>query len=239
MKIIAHRCGPTVYPEQTITSARFALYSGADLVEVDVRYTKDKKIACSHDANVKRVFGVDRLVSDMTAEEFLSLRQAKDPSFPSHLFEHYLKCGIKPLLIHVKEVEVIPDLLELLSRYDYLDDVVLGIMKADAVREVKEYSNKIKVLAFMPKVENIPEFVEAGADYIRLWEDWMSDETVSAVRAHPVGLWIMIGKDVLDRDVGVTTPEGLEKVLDYGVDGILINDIDFLQEALENRVNHK
>ena len=49
----------------------------------------------------------------------------------------------------------------------------------------------------------------------------------------------IIGKDVLDRDVGVTTPEGLEKVLDYGVDGILINDIDFLQEALENRVNHK
>ena len=87
MKIIAHRCGPTVYPEQTITSARFALYSGADLVEVDVRYTKDKKIACSHDANVKRVFGVDRLVSDMTAEEFLSLRQAKDSSFPLRILQ--------------------------------------------------------------------------------------------------------------------------------------------------------
>lgn len=238
MKIIAHRCGPTVYPEQTITSARFALYCGADMVEVDVRYTKDKKIACSHDANVRRVFGVDKRVCDMTAEEYLSLRQAKDPSFGSHLLEHYLACGVKPLLIHVKEVEVIPELLDMLARYDYLDDVVLGVMKAEAVREVKNYSKSIKVLAFMPGVEQIPQFVEAGADYIRLWEYWMTDDTVSAVRAHPVGLWIMIGKDVLDSDVGVTTPEGLDKVLSYGVDGVLINDTGLLQEALIKKENN-
>lgn len=235
MKIIAHRCGPTVYPEQTITSARFALYTGADMVEVDVRYTKDKALACSHDANVKRVFGVDRLVSDMTREEYLALRQVKDPAFSSHLFEHYLICGVKPLLIHVKEVEVIPDLLDMLSRYDYLDDVVLGVMKTDAVRMVKEYDSNIKVLAFMPKVEDISDYVKAGVDYVRLWENWMTDETVGEVRKYPVGLWIMIGKDVLDSDVGVTTTDGLKKVVDYGVDGILINDIGLLQEELESR----
>lgn len=235
MKIIAHRCGPTVYPEQTMTSARFALYCGADMVEVDVRYTSDKHIACSHDGNAKRVFGVDKLVKDMTGEEFLSLRQVKDKGFGSHLFEHYLQCGVKPLLIHVKEEEVLPDLLDMLARYDYLDDVVLGLMKTDAVRLVKEYDKNIKVLAFMPKVEDIPAYAEAGVDYIRLWEDWMSDDTVSAVRKYPVGLWIMIGKNALDSDVGVTTPDGLQKVLDYGVDGILINDIGLLQEALEKR----
>lgn len=232
MKIIAHRCGPTVYPEQTITSARLALYSGADMVEVDVRYTKDKKLACSHDPNAKRVFGVDKMISDMTETEYLSLRQVKDPAFGSHLLEHYLKCGVKKLLIHVKEAEVIPDLLDVLARYDYLEDVVLGVMKVDAVRMVKEYDKNIKVLAFMPKVDDIPDYVQAGVDYIRLWEDWMTIETVEAVKKHPVELWIMIGKDVLDSDVGVTTPEGLRKVLDYGVDGILINDISLLQEAL-------
>ncbi len=235
MKIIAHRCGPTVYPEQTMTSARFALYCGADMVEVDVRYTSDKHIACSHDMNVKRVFGEDRLVKDMTGEEFLSLRQVKDKGFGSHLFEHYLQCGVKPLLIHVKEEEVLPDLLDMLARYDYLGDVVLGLMKTDAVRLVKGYDKNIKVLAFMPKVEDIPAYADAGVDYIRLWENWMTDETVAEVRRYPVGLWIMIGKDVLDSDVGVTTEDGLQKVLDYGVDGILINDIGLLQEALEKR----
>ena len=59
MKIIAHRCGPTIYPEQTMTSARLALKNGADYVEIDVRYSKDKIIVCSHDANTQRVFGAD------------------------------------------------------------------------------------------------------------------------------------------------------------------------------------
>ena len=45
----------------------------------------------------------------------------------------------------------------------------------------------------------------------------------------------MIGKDVLDSNVGVTTTDGLKKVVDYGVDGILINDIGLLQEELESR----
>ena len=235
MRIIAHRCGPTIYPEQTMASARLALKNGADYVEVDVRYSKDKVIVCSHDANTQRVFGADKLVKDMTAEEFLSLRQIKDTSYAPHLFEDYLKEDVKPLLIHVKEVEVLDDLLSLLSRYDYLDSVVLGLMNAQAVKKVKEYNSSIKVLAFMPKVEDIDDFASAGANYIRLWEDWLCEETVSKVKARSVELWIMTGtyKNHIDSEVGVTTKEDLKNILSFSPDGILINDIIFLQKALE------
>ena len=236
MKIIAHRSGPTVYPEQTITSAKFALYCGADMAEVDVRYSKDKTIVTSHDANVNRVFGVDKKVSDMTAEEFLSLRHKSDPAFGSHLFEHYLKCGVAPLLIHVKENELIPELLQMLKKYDYLDKVVLGVMDEKVIKEIKAFNKNLKVLAFMPKVEDISAYAKEGADYIRLWEPWINKDTVAEVKKFPVELWIMTGKIThQDSDVGVTTEEGINKILDYGVDGILINDIGILQEVLENR----
>ena len=36
--IIAHRCGPGRFPEQSLASARHALALGADLVEMDVRF---------------------------------------------------------------------------------------------------------------------------------------------------------------------------------------------------------
>ena len=74
MKIIAHRSGPTVFPEQTIRSALFAKENGADLVEIDVRFTKDKKLAVSHDENAARVFGVDKNIGEMSGDEFASLR---------------------------------------------------------------------------------------------------------------------------------------------------------------------
>ena len=35
MKIIAHRSGPTVLPEQTVQSALLALKEGADMIEVE------------------------------------------------------------------------------------------------------------------------------------------------------------------------------------------------------------
>lgn len=236
MKIIAHRSGPSVYPEQTITSARFALYCGADMVEVDVRYSKDKKIVTSHDANVSRVFGVDKNVKDMTADEFLALRHKSDPSFGSHLFEHYLECNVAPLLIHVKENELIPDLLDMLKKYNYLDKTVLGVMSANVIPQIKAFSNQLKVLAFMPKVENIKEFADNGADYIRLWQHWVNDESVKEVRKYPVELWIMTGVTGKGDDfVGVSTDEGLNKLLDIGVEGILINDVSILQEVLEKR----
>ena len=74
MKIIAHRSGPTVFPEQTIRSALFAKENGADLVEIDVRFTKDKKLAVSHDENAARVFGVDKNIGEMSSDEFAALR---------------------------------------------------------------------------------------------------------------------------------------------------------------------
>lgn len=74
MKIIAHRSGPTVFPEQTIRSALFAKENGADLVEIDVRFTKDKKLEVSHDENAARVFGVDKNIGEMSGDEFAALR---------------------------------------------------------------------------------------------------------------------------------------------------------------------
>ena len=72
MKWIAHRSGPTVYPEQTIASARHALENGADIVEIDVRFTADKRIAVSHDKNLSRVFGEDLECHANTRLRFLS-----------------------------------------------------------------------------------------------------------------------------------------------------------------------
>ena len=64
--LIAHRCGPDVYPEQSIASARHALSLGADFVEMDIQYTCDGIPVICHDPNVERIFGMDKLCSDMT-----------------------------------------------------------------------------------------------------------------------------------------------------------------------------
>lgn len=228
MKIIAHRSGPSVYPEQTIVSAKLAMQNGADLIEVDVRYTKDKKLAVTHDAELDRVFGVHERVGEITAEEFLALRHKDNRAYPAHLFEDYLACGVGPILIHVKEDETIGDLIDLAEKYGQLENVVLGLHSSDTVRAVREMRKDVKILAFMPSQNDIRDFADAGVNYIRLWEGWLSEKNIKLVRETGCDLWVMIGGGD-GFDAGETTQENLDRVISLAVDGILINDITMIR----------
>lgn len=49
MKLIAHRGGKSVFPENTIKAFGTALKNGADAIELDIHFTKDNKIVVHHD----------------------------------------------------------------------------------------------------------------------------------------------------------------------------------------------
>lgn len=232
MKIIAHRSGPTICPEQTIISAKLALDAGADLIELDVRFTRDKKIVVSHDCNANRIFGIDKEIANMSAKEFLSLRHKENPAFSSHLFEDYLVCGVEPLLIHIKEDEVIDEILKYINEYDYSEKIIFGVHNTQLVSKIKTYDPRLKVLAFMPSTDDIQAFGESEVDYIRLWEKWASEENISLIRKFGKEVWVM----TCDRVVGITTQKNLRKILSMNVDAILINDVAFLMNILHNRI---
>ena len=57
MKIIAHRGYSSHYPENTPVAWTEAYKSGADVIEADVRFSKDGVAVLAHDPDLKRVFG--------------------------------------------------------------------------------------------------------------------------------------------------------------------------------------
>ena len=228
MRIIAHRSGPNQYPEQTVISALNAKREGADMVELDVRYSKDKKIVISHDKNLSRVFGVDVDTDMLTEEEFLSLRHKNAPAYPSHLFLHYVLSGVEPLLIHIKEDEVIDDLIAIIKGNSYADKVVFGVHNASLAQYIKSIDQGFKVLAFMPDLKDLDTFAKTDVDYIRLWEQWCTKENVAHIQNSGKEAWIMTN----GSDVGVTKREALKEMLSLGVDGILINDIGELKAVM-------
>lgn len=221
MKIIAHRCGTDKYHEQTISAARFSLENGVDLVEVDIRFTSDNKPVVIHDSTPEKLYGVNTPVCEMTEMEFLSLRRVADQSVCGHSFKHYLECGIDRMLFHCKEGgERLNIVLNMCKEYGILDKVVFGVQSPDDARLVKAYGN-VKVLAFMPRETMINDFAEAGADYIRLWEKWCSDENISAVKATGKKLWIMADCPTVGE-----VEEGCYRFYEKcGADGVLLNNI--------------
>lgn len=231
MKIIAHRSGPAIYPGQTILSARQAS-AYAELIEIDTRFTADDAIVICHDRTAERVFGDPRAIAELTAAEFLALRHRADPAFCSHTLTDFLRADVGPILIHVKEGGPrIDALMATLAAHNALETTVMGVQQAaDAVR-VKELSPKTEVLAFMPRLEHLPEFLAGPADNIRLWEGWITKELVAEIHAAGKCVWIMANNDACGGG-GYTTAENLRLWRKMGIDGVLANDPAAARTAL-------
>lgn len=77
---IAHRGASAYAPENSLTAFEQAATMGADMVEVDLRFTSDNVPIIAHDASLKRVYGVDTLVSDLTLDQLRSvIPEGRDP----------------------------------------------------------------------------------------------------------------------------------------------------------------
>jgi len=72
-RVIAHRGASGDAPENTLAAFRLAWEQNADAVEMDLRPTRDGRIAVIHDADLLRVSGVAAKVAAMDSAELTSL----------------------------------------------------------------------------------------------------------------------------------------------------------------------
>ena len=81
--IVGHRGAPLIAPENTIASHEAALRLGANIIELDVRMTRDGHFVVIHDATVDRTTNGEGRVSKMTLEEIRALDAGawKGPQF--------------------------------------------------------------------------------------------------------------------------------------------------------------
>ena len=70
--VVAHRADCLYAPENSTEAVRHALYFGADMIETDVRMTKDGHIVIMHDYTVDRMTDGTGTISEMTLDEIKS-----------------------------------------------------------------------------------------------------------------------------------------------------------------------
>ena len=120
--VMAHRGASGYAPENTIAAFRLALQQGADLLETDLRFTRDGVLVCIHDATVDRTTDGHGAVSDMTLAEIkgLRIRSPFDDPYPD---------------------ERVPTLAELLAVVP--QDVGLGLELKDPLFEGPAHAQKL------------------------------------------------------------------------------------------------
>jgi glycerophosphoryl diester phosphodiesterase len=98
MLIYAHRGASCDFVEGSKAAYEGALAQGADGFECDVRLTKDKQIICYHDADTKRLSGIDLKIAETTSNE---LNKKVKPYYFADLFDLAISNN-KDLVIETK-----------------------------------------------------------------------------------------------------------------------------------------
>lgn len=137
--IIAHRGSPGHAKENTIRSFEKALASGADMIEFDVRRTKDNVLIAFHDEMIQ-----GHSTKDLTLG---TVRQmARHQGFEIPTVKDVLKWarGRIKLDVELKEEGYEKEAAELLSGYFEEDQFVMTSFNDDSLRMIKERYPDIK-----------------------------------------------------------------------------------------------
>lgn len=105
---IAHRGYKVVHPENTMAAFKGAVKTGVHALETDVHTTKDEVVVISHDASLKRCYGIDKKIIDCTWDEIKDAKTVQEPHEPlprlKDVLEYLAQPGLEEiwLLLDIK-----------------------------------------------------------------------------------------------------------------------------------------
>lgn len=197
---IAHRGASAYAQESSAASIEKAAELGADMVEVDVRVTKDGIPVIAHDPDLKRVFGINAQVADLTLDEIRA--QTPTTAAPLLTFADMVdlcaSLGLG-LYLDIKEITpaafgVVADALRKRGMFRY---VVFGAFRPDVVAEIKHNipQAQTSILFASPSIEPVALARAVNADYVHPCferfdspQDLIAGEWMERVRSAGLGV---------------------------------------------------
>ena len=240
--LIAHRGGVVDQErsENSLKAMEEAVRRGYTHVEVDARCTKDGHVVCFHERNMKDQAGIDADITDLTLAEVgkIILTRSKEhiPTFD----EYCARCkGRINLMVDIKGVDdrwleqYTREIDEALQRHGLLANTlfIVNLFPIENQEKVVAWflgRAKISWRASLLRTQILKPYVPDLAKYNFVFNspaDFTRDEIIGF---HQMGLKIIAsvnvdhyrGKPIDPMKKGV---EDIEKMLDWGVDGLQID----------------
>jgi len=240
---IAHRGFSGIYPQNTIMAFQQALEEGVDYIELDVSLSKDDHVVVFHDSDVSRLTDGSGYIKDLSLEEILKLdsgiktgEEFKGTRIPT--LEDVLKAlkdSDAKLCIEIKAREndkegIDAAVVDLVREYEYLDRVMFTSYNRDVVKRLAKLFPD-KMIGLDPSEE---ESENETAEYIVdlclecnasvLYFDYLLLTQELTDLAHSKGLQVHAWT--------ADDAENMERLINMGVDAILTNRPDILNEIM-------
>jgi glycerophosphoryl diester phosphodiesterase len=218
---IAHRGDPLTERENTIAAFEAAVRQGADMVELDLRRTRDGTIVVLHDATLNRLWDVDRAVADVDLADLEQVGQGEE-RIPT--FREVLRGVGIPLMVDFTGPEVVEGALEAVAEAEAMERSLFVSGHVGALRTLRSASPQARIgLTWVEPEPPSPSLLdELGAEFWNPMFRLAKPEHVAAVHARglKVSTWT------------VDQPRHMARVAKAGVDAIVSNRIADLRRFL-------
>ncbi len=224
MDVIGHRGYPSVAPENTIPSFRYAMELGVDWIETDVQITKDGVLVLFHDEDLARITGVSGKIADFTYDELCHM------DFGAWFSEGYAGTKIPTLqeLLDLVKDDDLKIYLELKvldkgegfvqSIYDTVeasgmhDRVVYASFNYGYLQQLKSIDNTTQILC-NTMVGNASILSDTPAEYYGIYAENATTSLVNAI--HAAGSKVFAWTP--------DSPQQMQNLYRMGVDGVCTN----------------
>ena len=224
IQVVAHRAGAASAPENTLAALENAVEAGADMVEIDVRMTRDGVLVVMHDGSLERTTGENRNVweTDCAAIRNLDAGGWYSGAFagePVPTLEEMLKAAEDrvQLMIELKcsprDQELVERTVEQIQAAGMENQCALACTDLNLLRRSKELAPELDTIfvgnALCPGL--------CGLDYVDGYNIRSTALTQAFVnQAHKAGKRVYIWT--------INSAGELDQALRLGIDGVVTDD---------------
>ena len=221
VKIVAHRGASFYEPENTLRAIRKALELKADMVEVDVRLSKDGFVVVIHDETVDRTTDGSGYVEEKTLEELRRLDAGLGEKIPTLKEVIDTVKGKAKLVVELKKPGYEAKVTKIFEDEDFVEDVIVTSFFHETVKKVKEFNSKIKTgIIFRCYPINVGGLaLKSKADLI--FPEYKYVDSRMVEEAHSKGLKVYVWT--------VDSLKEAKNLTKIGVDGIVTNKPDLFK----------
>jgi glycerophosphoryl diester phosphodiesterase len=230
---IAHRGASKLAPEHSLAAYALAIAQGADVLELDLRLTRDGALVVAHDRTLERTLGVTGSIAELTLAEIESIAGSRAPLRLDRVFEHFPESRFN---LELKDEN--PAAATALARLIRERGVSQRVLVASSHRQVLDELRA----ASAGEVTTSASMAEALEYYFCQLMERTCPAPYSALQLPPLGWLGVTGGHFLrlahERGLvvhywTVDDPARMRQLLDAGADGIMTNRPDVLEPLLQ------
>jgi glycerophosphoryl diester phosphodiesterase len=232
VSVIAHRGSSLTTPENTMAAVNLGLDESADFIEIDVQEDASGRIVVLHDADLKRVAGLNVSIADLEPKkaEDIDIGSWFDPGFSTERLPTLAavlkaadgKAGVNiELKFTARAVNLTQRVLDVVREADARDRVEFMSLSYDGTQELKELDPEATV-GFLSNV-SIGNLADTNVEFLAVSSRTATRNFIA--NAQDAGKLVYVWT--------VNTPREMALFIDRGVDGIITDAPQLLNDVID------